>query len=84
LTIDDTEPGRGLGQALLKDALPRASQAADIISAGAVLVHAIDEEAKAFYEHFGFEEARQMTPSDAVDERPSHLLDRETLVRFRA
>jgi hypothetical protein len=44
-----------LGKALLKDALLRSSQAADLISARAVLVHAIDDEAKEFYEHFGFE-----------------------------
>jgi GNAT superfamily N-acetyltransferase len=56
LAADYAEQGQGLGQALLKDALSRASQAADIISARAVLVHAIDEEAKAFYKHFGFEE----------------------------
>jgi len=44
-----------MGKALLKDALLRSSRAADIISARAVLVHAIDQEAKRFYEHFGFE-----------------------------
>jgi predicted N-acetyltransferase YhbS len=56
LAVDYAEQGQGLGEALLKDALLRASQAADVISARAVLVHAIDEEAKAFYRHFGFEE----------------------------
>jgi GNAT superfamily N-acetyltransferase len=55
LAADHNEQGRGLGEALLKDALLRASQAADIISARAVLVHAIDEDAKGFYQHFGFE-----------------------------
>jgi GNAT superfamily N-acetyltransferase len=56
LAIDYNEQGRGLGKALLKDALLRAAQAADIISARALLVHAIDEEAKAFYKRFGFED----------------------------
>lgn len=56
LAVDNTEQGRGLGEALLKDALLRCSQAAEIISARAVLVHAIDEDAKKFYEHFGFQE----------------------------
>ena len=56
LAVHYTEQGQGLGQALLKDALRRAAQAADIISARAVLVHAIDQEAKKFYMHFGFEE----------------------------
>ena len=55
LAVDHSEQGQGLGSALLKDALLRASQAADLISARAVLVHAIDEEARHFYEHFGFE-----------------------------
>lgn len=55
LAVDHTEQGQGLGKALLKDALLRSSQAADLISARAVLVHAIDDEAKEFYEHFGFE-----------------------------
>jgi GNAT superfamily N-acetyltransferase len=55
LAIDHTEQGRGLGKALLKDALLRSSQAADLISARAVLVHAIDEDARKFYEHFGFQ-----------------------------
>jgi len=55
LAVDHTEQGQGLGEALLKDALLRASQAADIVSARAVLVHAIDEDAKDFYTHFDFE-----------------------------
>ncbi len=32
-----------------------AAQAADIVGARAVLVHAIDERARKFYEHFDFE-----------------------------
>ncbi len=55
LAVDLSEQGTGLGSALLKDALRRSVQAADTISARAVLVHAIDEEARAFYQHFGFE-----------------------------
>ena len=55
LAVAKSEQGSGLGKALLKDALRRACHAADTISARAVLVHAIDAEARAFYEHFGFE-----------------------------
>ncbi len=55
LAVDKREQGRGLGKALLKDALIRISAAADIVGARAVLVHAIDDAAAAFYEHFGFE-----------------------------
>lgn len=64
LAVDQSEQGRGLGAALLKDALQRAGSAAGEIGARAVLVHAKDEEAKAFYEHFDFEPS----PSD-----PLHL-----------
>lgn len=55
LAIDKDEKGTGLGKALLKDALARIAQAADIVGARAVLVHAIDQKAKQFYEHFDFE-----------------------------
>lgn len=55
LAVDNSEKGTGLGKALLKDALMRIAQAADIVGARAVLVHAIDEQARNFYQHFGFE-----------------------------
>jgi GNAT superfamily N-acetyltransferase len=55
LAVDKHEKGTGLGKALLKDALLRIAQAADIVGARAVLVHAIDEPAKKFYLHFDFE-----------------------------
>lgn len=55
LAVDRTEQGRGLGKALLKDALLRIAGAADTVGARAVLVHAIDDGARSFYEHFGFE-----------------------------
>ena len=44
-----------IGPALLKDALRRAVHAADTIGARAVLVHAKDDNATGFYEHFAFE-----------------------------
>jgi GNAT superfamily N-acetyltransferase len=56
--------GKGLGAGLLKDALQRTLQAADIAGIRAFTVHAKDEEARAFYEHFGF----STLPSD-----PYHL-----------
>ena len=62
LAVDNSEQGTGLGAALLRDALRRSLQAADTISARAVLVHAIDEEARSFYEHFGF----QVSPTHAM------------------
>jgi GNAT superfamily N-acetyltransferase len=51
LAVDkDAQSGR-LGKAILKDALARIAQAADIVGARAVLVHAIDRQARKFYEH---------------------------------
>jgi GNAT superfamily N-acetyltransferase len=55
LAIDKDEKGTGLGKALLKDALLRIANAADIVGARAVLVHAIDDSARKFYLHFNFE-----------------------------
>ncbi len=54
LAVDKRYKGRGLGVALLKDALLRALSAGEIAGLRAVLAHAIDETAAAFYEHFGF------------------------------
>ena len=54
LAVDEGEKGKGLGTGLLKDALLRAVQAADIIGCRAVMVHAKDDGAKAFYQRFGF------------------------------
>lgn len=55
LAVDTSEQRRGLGAALLKDALRRTASAADEIGARAILVHAKDDEARAFYRHFDFE-----------------------------
>lgn len=55
LAVDTTQQGKGLGKALLFDALTRIERAADIVAVRAVMVHAIDEAARRFYEHFEFE-----------------------------
>jgi GNAT superfamily N-acetyltransferase len=54
LAIDRRWQGRGLGPALLRDAVLRVVGAADMIGVRVLLVHAISDEAKAFYEHVGF------------------------------
>ena len=54
LAIDHRWQGKGLGVALLQDAVLRAAQAAEIIGIRGILLHAISIEAKAFYEHHGF------------------------------
>jgi GNAT superfamily N-acetyltransferase len=55
LAVDKSEHGSGLGKRLLVDALSRCMEAADAIGARAILVHAIDHEAAAFYKKFGFD-----------------------------
>jgi GNAT superfamily N-acetyltransferase len=55
LAVDLGEQGQGLGRALIKDALLRVAGAADIVGVRAVLVHAKDDEARAFYERIDFE-----------------------------
>jgi GNAT superfamily N-acetyltransferase len=49
LAVDSSAQGKGLGRALLKDALSRVAAAADEIGVRALLIHAKDEHAKAFY-----------------------------------
>jgi GNAT superfamily N-acetyltransferase len=46
--------GRGIGTALLRDAVLRTVQAAEIAGIRAILVHAISDQAKRFYEKHGF------------------------------
>ena len=55
LAVDNEAKGSGLGAALLHDALARTLQAADIAGIRAVIVHAKDEGARRFYEHFDFD-----------------------------
>ena len=55
LAVDVSEQGKGLGKALLFDALKRVEEAADIVGVRAVMVHAIDDAARKFYEYFNFD-----------------------------
>ncbi|MGE0425006.1 MAG: GNAT family N-acetyltransferase [Reyranellaceae bacterium] len=54
LAIDSNWQGRDLGRALLRDSVRRVVAAADIVGVRAILVHALTERAKPFYERFGF------------------------------
>ena len=65
LAVDRLEQGRGLGAHLLRDAIGRSVAAADLIGVRAMLVHALHDDARTFYAHFGFEPS----PTD-----PLHLL----------
>ncbi|MEQ1912057.1 MAG: GNAT family N-acetyltransferase [Vicinamibacterales bacterium] len=64
LAVATSWQGKGLGSGLLKDAMLRTLQAADIAGIRALAVHAKDDYARAFYERFGFVQA----PTD-----PYHL-----------
>lgn len=55
LAVDREHQGVGLGRALLKDALKRTAQAADIAGIRALLVHAKDNNARQWYLHWEFE-----------------------------
>ncbi len=54
LAVDLAFQGKGIGTGLLKDALLRTIQAANIAGIRALLVHAISDAAKRFYEAYGF------------------------------
>lgn len=54
LAIDRTYQGRGIGRALVRDAGLRLLNAAEILGIRGVLVHAISDDARAFYEAVGF------------------------------
>lgn len=55
LAVDTTAKGKGLGAALLRDALARTLQAADIAGIRAIIVHAGGDDARRFYQHFDFD-----------------------------
>jgi GNAT superfamily N-acetyltransferase len=55
LALDRNEHGQRLGAALVRYALLQAIEGADVIGGRVVLVHALDNKARVFCEHFGFE-----------------------------
>ncbi len=57
LAVDTQYQGQRLGGALLKDALLRTLSIAQNVGVRAMLVHAISEPAKRFYQDFGFQES---------------------------
>jgi len=65
LAVASTWQGKGLGPGLLKDAILRVLSAAEGIGVRALLVHAKDEKAQAFYHHYDFE---------PLPEYPMHLV----------
>jgi GNAT superfamily N-acetyltransferase len=63
LGVDARDQGRGLGQDLLSDAMRRSLQAARIIGARALLIHALDADAARFYEGVGM---KRLKPPDEM------------------
>lgn len=64
LAVDQKWQGRGIGAGLLRDAVLRSLQVADIAGVRALVVHAKNDAARSFYQRFDF----QPSPSD-----PLHL-----------
>lgn len=54
LAVDSRAQGLRLGAALLQDAVSRVQRVAGEVAARALIVHAIDDNARQFYEHYGF------------------------------
>jgi predicted N-acetyltransferase YhbS len=54
MAVASGHQGKKLGAGLLKDAMLRTLQASEVAGIRAVVVHAKDDEARAFYERFDF------------------------------
>ena len=78
LAVHKDQQGKGIGAALLRDAILRTMQAAEIAGIRAILVHAISDGARTFYERCGF----HSTPLDpltlmiTLDEARRALIDK--------
>ena len=62
LAVDTAYQGCGLGSYLLIDAAKRAMSASEFIGARAIIVQALDDRAKSFYERFGFRAFSEREP----------------------
>ncbi len=63
LAVDRAVQGKGVGAFLLHDAMSRTLSVAEQAGVRLMLVHALNEDARGFYEHFGFESS----PSDRMN-----------------
>lgn len=59
LAVDRRAQGIKLGAAMLQDAVNRAITVSQNTGVRALMVHALNEQAKRFYEHYGFQESPQ-------------------------
>ena len=60
LAVTNEHPGKGLGPALLKNALMSVVSAAQAVAFRGVVVHAIDDDALSFYKKYHFQETAGM------------------------
>jgi GNAT superfamily N-acetyltransferase len=76
LAVHQDYQGKGLGAALLRDVVLRTLQAAKIAGIRAILVHAISENARTFYERSGFRPSpiNPMTLMITLEEAARELL----------
>lgn len=63
LAVDESAQGEGVGETLLADAMQRTLLVAEETGIRLLLVHAVDEDAKSFYLHYGSEPS----PSDPMN-----------------
>jgi GNAT superfamily N-acetyltransferase len=63
LAVDVSVQGRGIGAWLLRDAMLRTLSAAESVGIRVLLVHALDADARGFYERHGFE----ASPTDPLN-----------------
>lgn len=54
LAVDVNAKGHGIGRGLVKDAALRVVQASELVGIRGMVVHALSDEARRFYEHVGF------------------------------
>lgn len=75
LAVDRGHQGQGLGKALLKDALLRTAQAADIAGVRCLLVHAKDEAGTAVVRVLGIRSKPDRSIPPVLDaERPQSII----------
>lgn len=55
LAVDEQHGGKGVGSALLKDAMLRTLEISRAVGVRALIVHAIDDAAVSFYAKYGFQ-----------------------------
>jgi GNAT superfamily N-acetyltransferase len=63
LAVDESVQGKGVGATLLADAMQRTLLVAEETGIRLLLVHAVNEDARSFYLHYGFE----VSPSDPMN-----------------